>query len=133
LGAILLGVLLFQVWVQGYKWLDMQFVTSFPSRFPDRAGIKSALVGTIWLITMVAFISVPIGVATALYLEELSKKGWVNRLIELNIANLAGVPSIVYGIIGLTIFVRGLGLQQSGLRCADGESIGIAGDYHSQS
>ncbi|MEO2178185.1 MAG: phosphate ABC transporter permease PstA, partial [bacterium] len=113
LGAMLLGVLLYQVWVEGYKWLDMQFITSFPSRFPDRAGIKSALVGTIWLITMVAFISIPIGVATALYLEELSKKGWVSRMIELNIANLAGVPSIVYGIIGLTIFVRGLDLGRS--------------------
>ncbi|MFT7129589.1 MAG: phosphate transport system permease protein [Gammaproteobacteria bacterium] len=113
MGAVLLFVLLYQVCVQGYQWLDLQFLTSFPSRFPYKAGIKSALVGTLWLISMVAFISIPIGVATALYLEEFVKKGVFSRVIELNIANLAGVPSIVYGIIGLAIFVRGLGLDRS--------------------
>lgn len=113
MGAALLAVLLYQVSMDGFKWLDMQFLTSFPSRFPYKAGIKSALVGTLWLIGMVAFIAIPIGVATALYLEEFSRKGRVNRLIELNIANLAGVPSIVYGIIGLAIFVRGLALERS--------------------
>ncbi|MBA6411705.1 phosphate ABC transporter permease PstA [Parahaliea sp. F7430] len=112
-GAALLCVLLYQVSMDGFKWLDLQFFTSFPSRFPHKAGIKSALVGTLWLITMVAFIAIPIGVATALYLEEFSHNGRVNRLIELNIANLAGVPSIVYGIIGLAIFVRGLALERS--------------------
>ncbi len=113
MGATLLFVLLYQVCVQGYQWLDLQFLTSFPSRFPYKAGIKSALVGTLWLISMVAFISIPIGVATALYLEEFAKKGLISRVIELNIANLAGVPSIVYGIIGLAIFVRGMGLERS--------------------
>lgn len=113
MGVALLGVLLYQVSVEGFKWLDWQFLTSFPSRFPYKAGIKSALVGTFWLITLIALISIPVGVATALYLEEFSKKGRINRLIELNISNLAGVPSIVYGIIGLTIFVRGLALERS--------------------
>jgi phosphate transport system permease protein len=113
LGAALLAVLLYQVSVDGIKWLDWQFLTNFPSRFPYKAGIKSALVGTLWLISLVALISIPVGVATALYLEEFARKGRINRLIELNISNLAGVPSIVYGIIGLAIFVRGLGLERS--------------------
>ena len=113
LGVLLLMVLIYQVSVQGYHWLDMQFLSSFPSRFPHKAGIKSALVGTLWLIIMIAIISIPIGVAAAIYLEEFSKKGLVSRLIEINIANLAGVPSIVYGILGLAIFVRGFGLERS--------------------
>jgi len=113
LGVALLGLLLYQVSVDGIKWLDWQFLSSFPSRFPYKAGIKSALVGTFWLILLIAIISIPIGVATALYLQEFSRKGRINRLIELNISNLAGVPSIVYGIIGLAIFVRGLGLERS--------------------
>jgi len=113
LGAALLLVLLYQVSVEGFRWLDWQFISSFPSRFPYKAGIKSALVGTLWLISLIAFISIPVGVATALYLEEFSKKSRLNRLIELNIANLAGVPSIVYGIIGLAVFVRAMDLQRS--------------------
>lgn len=112
-GAGLLAILLIQVTVDGIKWLDYQFLTSFPSRFPYKAGIKSALVGTLWLIVMIAMVSIPIGVATAFYLEELSRKGKFAKLIEINISNLAGVPSIVYGIIGLAIFVRGLGLERS--------------------
>ena len=113
MGAGLLAILLIEVTVDGIKWLDYQFLTSFPSRFPYKAGIKSALVGTLWLIVMIAMVSIPIGVATALYLEELSRKGKFAKLIEINISNLAGVPSIVYGIIGLAIFVRGLGLERS--------------------
>jgi len=113
LGVALLFLLLYQVSVDGLKWLDWQFLSSFPSRFPYKAGIKSALVGTFWLILLIAIISIPIGVATALYLQEFSRKGRINRLIELNISNLAGVPSIVYGIIGLAIFVRGLALERS--------------------
>ena len=118
MGVMLLAVLLYQVSSDGFKWLDIQFITSFPSRFPYKAGIKSALVGTLWLISMVAFIAIPIGVATAIYLEEFSHNNsrysrCINRVIELNIANLAGVPSIVYGIIGLAVFVRGLALERS--------------------
>ena len=112
-GAALLFVLLYQISIDGFKWLDMQFLTSFPSRFPAKAGIKSALVGTLWLISMIAFISIPIGVATALYLEEFTQKGRIYRVVLINISNLAGVPSIVYGIIGLAVFVRGMGLERS--------------------
>ena len=111
--VLLLAVLLFQVSVDGFRWLDWQFIDSFPSRFPERAGIKSALVGTIWLIALVALISIPIGVSAALYLEEFAKQGRISRLVEVNIANLAGVPSIVYGILGLAIFVRFLALERS--------------------
>ncbi|MFT5208315.1 MAG: phosphate transport system permease protein [Flavobacterium sp.] len=113
LGIALLAVLFYQIFADGYRWLDSQFLTSFPSRFPYKAGIKSALVGTLWLIGMLIMIAIPLGVATALYLEEFSKKGRMHRMISLNISNLAGVPSIVYGIIGLAIFVRGLALERS--------------------
>lgn len=111
--VLLLAVLLFQVCVTGLGWLDWQFITSFPSRFPERAGIKSALVGTLWLIGLVAVISIPVGVSTALYLEEFAGKGKLAKLIEVNISNLAGVPSIVYGILGLAIFVRFFALERS--------------------
>ena len=106
-------MLLVQVTMDGAGWLDWQFINSFPSRIPERAGIKSALVGTLWMILMVAFIAIPIGVSAALYLEEFSKKGRWATLIEVNITNLAGVPSIVYGILGLAIFVRFFALERS--------------------
>ncbi len=111
--VFLLGVLLYQVSVDGLDWIDWQFISSFPSRFPERAGIKSALVGTLWLIGLVAVISIPIGVSSALYLEEFAKPGKINKFIEVNISNLAGVPSIVYGILGLAIFVRYFALERS--------------------
>jgi len=112
-GVVLLAVLLYQVSIDGFAWLDWQFISSFPSRFPERAGIKSALVGTLWLIGLVALISIPVGVSTALYLEEFAGKGRFAKVIEVNIANLAGVPSIVYGILGLAIFVRYFALERS--------------------
>lgn len=111
--VFLLGVLLYQVSVDGLGWIDWQFISSFPSRFPERAGIKSALVGTLWLIGLIAVISIPIGVSSALYLEEFAKPGKINKFIEVNISNLAGVPSIVYGILGLAIFVRFFALERS--------------------
>ena len=112
-GVVLLGLLLHQVSIDGFGWLDWQFLDSFPSRFPERAGIKSALVGTVWLIALVAVISIPVGVSTALYLEEFAGRGRLAKIIEVNIANLAGVPSIVYGILGLAIFVRYFALERS--------------------
>jgi phosphate transport system permease protein len=113
LAVLLLGVLLFRVAREGFGWLDWQFLDSFPSRFPMRAGIKSALYGTLWLISLTALFSIPIGVSAALYLEEFARKGRLRSFIEINIANLAGVPSIVYGILGLAVFVRGLALGRS--------------------
>jgi phosphate transport system permease protein len=105
-GIVVLVTLLVDVAQDAAPWLDQQFLGSFPSRFPDEAGIKSALVGTLWLMGLTALISVPLGVASAVYLEEYAEDGWFLRLIQVNIANLAGVPSVVYGILGLALFVR---------------------------
>ncbi len=113
LSIALLAVLLIRIGMDGIGWLDWQFLNSFPSRFPSRAGIKSALVGTLWMSVLVAVISIPIGVSAALYLEEFAGRGRLARFIELNIANLSGVPSIVYGILGLAIFVRFFMLERS--------------------
>lgn len=113
LAVVVLGVLIFEVTATGLPWLDSQFLNNFPSRFPEKAGIKSALYGTLWLITMTALISIPTGVLAALYLEEYAAHNRFTRLIEVNIANLAGVPSIVYGMLGLAMFVRFMGLERS--------------------
>ncbi|MBL6689016.1 MAG: phosphate ABC transporter permease PstA [Pseudomonadales bacterium] len=109
----ILAVLIFQVTSLGLPWLDMQFLDSFPSRFPEKAGIKSALAGTLWLISLTAMISIPVGVLAAVYLEEYAPPNRVTEFINVNIANLAGVPSIVYGILGLAIFVRFFALERS--------------------
>lgn len=105
-GIALLGLLLFHVTREGIGWVDLQFLSDFPSRFPAKAGIKSALYGTLWLISLTAAIAIPVGVASAVYLEEFTGKGRLSSLIEINISNLAGVPSIVYGMLGLVLFIR---------------------------
>ena len=112
-GVVLLALLLVEVLRQGLGWLNLQFLTSYPSRFPQQAGIKAALWGTIWLIALTAAFSIPIGIGAAIYLEEYARRGWLSTVIEINISNLAGTPSIVYGILGLAIFVRWLGLGRS--------------------
>lgn len=105
-GVVTLVVLLADVLIDGVTWLSATFFTEFPSRIPARAGIKSALYGTVWLMGLCALISFPLGVAAAVWLEEYARKGWLQTVIQTNIANLAGVPSIVYGILGLAVFVR---------------------------
>ncbi len=112
-GVVVLVTLLVDVVTSGTPWLDGRFITSFPSRNPGEAGIKSALFGSLWLMGLTALISVPLGVASAVYLEEYARDGWFLRLIQINIANLAGVPSVVYGILGLALFVRFAALGQS--------------------
>ncbi len=112
-GIVVLVTLLVDVAVSAAPWLNQEFLTSFPSRTPGEAGIKSALVGTLWLMGLTALISVPLGVASAIYLEEYAEDGWFLRLIQVNIANLAGVPSVVYGILGLALFVRFAGWGNS--------------------
>ncbi len=104
-----LVVLLLDVAVDGLRVLSWNFLTSFPSQvFPERSGIQSALVGTLLLMVVCAVFIVPVGTATAIYLEEYADRNrWWNRLIEVNIQNLAAVPSIVYGILGLAFLVRG--------------------------
>jgi phosphate transport system permease protein len=112
-GVLVLFFLLFRVALQGLPWLDLEFLTSFPSRNPEKAGVLSALTGSLWLIVMTALISIPLGVASAVYLEEYAKRGRLSRMLEVNLANLAGVPSIIYGILGLAVFVRSMGLDRS--------------------
>lgn len=99
--------------MDGLPWLNIKFLTSFPSRFPEEAGLIAALSGSLWVIGLTAAISFPLGIASALYLEEYAPKNWLTSFIQLNIANLAGVPSIVYGILGLGLFVRALALGRS--------------------
>ena len=90
----------------GIKWFDLQFFNSYPSRKPELAGIKAAFYGTVWVMSITALLSIPIGVSTALYLEMFADDSKFNRFIKVNISNLAGVPSIIYGIIGMAIFVE---------------------------
>jgi len=111
--VVMLLVLLGTVLAQGVGSLSWDLLTSLPSRVPERAGIKVAILGSLWLIGLTTLISVPVGVGAAVYLEEYAREGRVRRFIQLNIANLAGVPSIVYGILGLGLFVRALALQRS--------------------
>ncbi|GBE18648.1 phosphate transport system permease protein PstA [archaeon BMS3Abin16] len=113
IALIFLFLLLYDSFSDGLPWLDKQFLTSFPSRFPEKAGIKSALYGSVWLMAFTAIISVPIGVMAAVYLEEYAKDSFLETVIETNISNLAGVPSIVYGMLGLAFFVRALQLERS--------------------
>lgn len=110
LAFLFLALFLFSLLRDAWGWLDWQFLTSFPSRSPERAGVKAALGGTLWLALLLLPLSVPLGVAAAVYLEEYARGSRWDRLVYLNIANLSGVPSIIYGMLGLTFFVRGLGL-----------------------
>jgi phosphate transport system permease protein len=111
--VLVLFVLLWGVFWRGLPWLSWGLLTNYPSRFPERAGILPALVGSMWLIGLTALFSVPIGVGAAVYLEEYASASRWRSLVQLNIANLAGVPSIVYGILGLGLFVRALALEES--------------------
>jgi len=114
LGLCFLIVLLARVWWEGGAWLSLDFLRNPPSVLnPPKAGVKSALWGTIWLITITIVVSVPLGVSAAIYLEEYAPNNRITRFIHLNIANLAGVPSIVYGILALALFVRYLDFDRS--------------------
>jgi phosphate transport system permease protein len=93
--------------------LGLDFLSSYPSRKPEQAGVLPGLVGSIYLILLTAAMALPIGVGAALYLEEYGKKGRLSNLIEVNISNLAGVPSIIYGLLGLEVFVRTIGMGRS--------------------
>lgn len=112
-GLAVLLTLLIDVFIDGASRLGWQFLISYPSRKPEQAGILSAWVGTVWVMALTFIIAFPLGVAAAVYLEEYSKKNWLRDFIEINIANLAGVPSIIYGLLGLGLFVRALSLNRS--------------------
>lgn len=113
LGVASLFVLLGEVVVEGGSRVSWEFLTGFPSRFAHRAGLYSALMGSVWVLGFTALFSIPIGVGAALYLEEYSRKGKLASFIEINISNLAGVPSIIYGLLGLVVFVRTFSLERS--------------------
>lgn len=112
--VLILGWLLATIVAQGWKHLDWDFVKGFPSRRPENAGFLPAIVGSVLLCSVAAVVALPLGVAAAVFLEEIRPRAsWAKRVhafIQLNISNLAGVPSIVYGVIGLTVFVRCFGL-----------------------
>ena len=113
LAMLALAVLIVSVSAEGLGRLSWGFLTSYPSRFADQAGIKSALFGTLWMMGLTAFFAVPVGIGAAIYLEEFAPKNWFTKIIEVNINNLAGVPSIIYGLLGLTLFVRVMDLGRS--------------------
>lgn len=111
LGAIMLSLLVLCLFLASivytaWGWIDVDFLTSHASRFPRAAGIKSALWGSMWLILLTALFTIPIGVGAAVYLEEYSRKNRLTTFIQVNLSNLAGVPSIVYGILGMSVFAR---------------------------
>jgi len=110
IGVVVLAVLLIGTIAKAVGWLDWQFMTSFDSRFPQNAGILAPLLGSLWLTVLTGLFAIPVGVGAAVYLEEYSSDTWLRRIIQTNLANLAGVPSIVYGILGLSVFVRMFGV-----------------------
>ena len=113
IGLLTLAVLVLEVLSDGLPWLDGQFLTSFDSRFAARAGIKAALYGTAYMMFFTILVSLPLGVMTAIYLEEYAADNRLTQFIQINVANLAGVPSIIYGLLGLTVFVRWMDLGRS--------------------
>ena len=113
LGLSTLGALIYDVLSDGAGRLSWQFLTSYPSRRAEDAGVLAALAGTLYVITLTAAIAIPVGVAAAVYLEEYGTRGRLARIIEINIANLAGVPSIIYGLLGLGLFVRMMNMGPS--------------------
>lgn len=112
-GLLVLAVLLYDVFSRGFSRLSLDFLTNLPSRRPAKAGIYTALLGMIWILVLTIVISFPIGIGAGVYLQEYGKKSRFANFIEVNIANLAGVPSIIYGILGLELFGRILGFGNS--------------------
>jgi len=112
-GIVTLLALIFDLFSDGWPRLSWEFLTSFPSRKAEQAGILSAWVGTALVMLVTALAAIPIGIASGIYLEEYAQKNWLSDLIEINVTNLAGVPSIIYGLLALGVFVYGLNLGQS--------------------
>ena len=113
IGFVLLFTLIIDLFIDGFPRLTLQFFLSYPSRFPEKAGILSAWVGTILVMIVTAATAVPLGIAAGIYLEEYGKKNWLTHLIEINMNNLAGVPSIIYGLLALAFFVYFLKFGES--------------------
>lgn len=113
IGLVLLSVFIGDILIDGLRRIDWDFIISLPSRKPEKSGIYTALMGSIWILLLTAFIAFPMGVAAGIYLEEYGKKNKLAGLLEINISNLAGVPSIIYGLLGLEVFVRIMNLGAS--------------------
>lgn len=112
-GIVVLAILVIRIVSQGASYLDWDFLSNYASRRPEDAGIKAAIYGTVWIMAIVAPVSLILGVGTAIYLEEYAPDNKFTHFIELNISNLSGVPSIVFGLLGLTVFVRLLEMGRS--------------------
>src|SRR4030043_41341 len=112
LPLLLLVILIGKALADGWPRLNWTFLSGYPSRKPEVAGLLPALVGSIYLMGLTAAIAIPLGVGAAIYLEEYASHGRITSLIEINISNLAGVPSIIYGLLGLELFVRALALKR---------------------
>jgi phosphate transport system permease protein len=112
-GLIMLAIFIADIFRDGAGRLSWQFITSFPSRIPENAGILSAIFGSLWVMLLTALFAVPIGIATGIYLEEYGTKKFWGSLLEMNISNLAAVPSIIYGLLGLQVFGYVLGFGGS--------------------
>ncbi len=113
IGIVLLVIFIGDIFIEGVRRIDAQFLSSLPSMFADKAGVYPALMGSLWILFLTAIIAFPVGVGAGIYLEEYGKKNWLSSLLEINISNLAGVPSVIYGLLGLEIFVRILGFGKS--------------------
>ncbi len=113
IAIFLLLFLLLDIFSQGLQTLDYKLISSYPSRFPEKAGMLSSIVGTFYMMALTSFFAIPLGIGAAIYLEEYAKDNMLNRFIKLNIKNLVGIPSIIYGIFGLTVFVRFFGFGRS--------------------
>ena len=109
IAMLVLAILLLAIFVQGWSGLSWDFLTGLPSRKADKAGVFVALMGSLWVCAICGLLALPLGVATAVFLEEFAQKTRFTRIVQTNIMNLAGVPSIVYGILGLTAFARMFG------------------------
>jgi len=113
IGLVLLVVFIGDILIDGLSRIDWSFITNLPSRKAEKSGIYTALMGSIWILLLTSLIAIPIGVAAGIYLEEYSKKNKFSGILEINISNLAGVPSIIYGLLGLEVFVRIMNLGAS--------------------
>jgi phosphate transport system permease protein len=113
IALVALGALIVDIWSDGASRLSWNFLTGFPSRRAENAGVWHALTGSVFVILVTGLLAVPIGVAAAIYLEEYGGRSFAARIIEMNITNLAAVPSIIYGLLGLGLFVRALGMGRS--------------------
>lgn len=118
-----LALLIVGVLIEGAPRLSLDFLTSYPSRHAEEAGLLAAIVGSVWLVVVAALFALPMGVAAAVWLQEYGGGGRLARLVELNIANLAGVPSVVYGLLGLQVFAYSLGMGSSVL--SGGLTLGL--------